>query len=614
MKKRFFSLALCAIMVFSAFVFSACTEKEYMTVHIGSEAKAMTITLYSIVEEGTTDKAIQAVQDAINEITEYEFNTHIVLKFYEEDEYYDVIEQRIVEIEKQMELEEKLEDAKKVAQKAIKGVGFTTAAEETDETAEETDETEFNNYGLVETVYPDVKEEQLDIFLINNVETYTDFAKRGLLASLDEELSINSKILSDYIYPTLMSSAKVGTTTYGIPNNHVIGEYTYLLVNRELADKYSFHPDNLTTISSLDSTGYLQDIINLEPTVTPMVGDFFVNVAYPCMENPIIGSVISASADGTAQTNPKILLSTVQSYRNALSLQYKYKQYISHGDLSDYGKVGAAVVTGSYLDGKAYEDDYYVSVLQKPTVTNEEVYSSMYAVSTYATSVKRCMEIIELFTTDDRIINIMSYGVEGINYRFKDKNSDVIEILSKDPSHDYYYSVNPLYMGNQYKQYITTDSSDTTIAMAENDWAAAKSQNLDSVMNPYVGFVLDLTEPEPEDEEEVKTPSTPATPATGTGETATGTDEPVVKKEYLPIAELMEEFVKLFDGVESRVNNYNGSADDYSDYLESIGFELSENEIISQLMDAANPSSIASQYKKFFDARNTGNGTTTVTE
>jgi ABC-type glycerol-3-phosphate transport system substrate-binding protein len=55
---------------------------------------AMTITLYGITGESTTEEAIAKVQDEFNKYTEGKFNTHVILKLYTEDEYYDILDKK----------------------------------------------------------------------------------------------------------------------------------------------------------------------------------------------------------------------------------------------------------------------------------------------------------------------------------------------------------------------------------------------------------------------------------------------------------------------------------------------------------------------------------------
>ena len=114
-----------------------------------SRASAMTITLYSIVEDGTTEKAKQAVQDKLNEITENKYNTHVILKLYTESEYDNVIEKQIATIKADMDLQAKLKAASDVAKKAARSAGFSIASATTTEAA--APETDANGETAAET-------------------------------------------------------------------------------------------------------------------------------------------------------------------------------------------------------------------------------------------------------------------------------------------------------------------------------------------------------------------------------------------------------------------------------------------------------------------------------
>ena len=99
MKKRLFCLLLCLLMVLPAVLMTGCADDEITAAIEGTRIKALTLTLYSITNENTTEEAIAAVQDAINEITEREFNTHIILRLFPEKEYSKLIMEKISAIE-----------------------------------------------------------------------------------------------------------------------------------------------------------------------------------------------------------------------------------------------------------------------------------------------------------------------------------------------------------------------------------------------------------------------------------------------------------------------------------------------------------------------------------
>ena len=87
MKKRVISMLLGMLMILSVVLTGCSSGDDGDIIDVSqSRASAMTVTLYSIVEDGTTEKAKQAVQDKLNEITENQFNTHVILKLYTESE------------------------------------------------------------------------------------------------------------------------------------------------------------------------------------------------------------------------------------------------------------------------------------------------------------------------------------------------------------------------------------------------------------------------------------------------------------------------------------------------------------------------------------------------
>ena len=87
---------------------------------------------------------------------------------------------------------------------------------------------------------------QIDIFLVRGYEDYRFYTDNFYVNALDEEINGTSKILKQFIYPDFLEAAKVDGITYAVPNNHMIGEYTYLLADKELATKYEMNLEDLT--------------------------------------------------------------------------------------------------------------------------------------------------------------------------------------------------------------------------------------------------------------------------------------------------------------------------------------------------------------------------------
>ena len=87
MKKRVLSFVLClAILTTTLLTLTACPNSTTKVGEVG-DAVAQTLVIAAIKDEKTTDEALLAVQDKLNEITEAEYNTHVILKFFTADEY-----------------------------------------------------------------------------------------------------------------------------------------------------------------------------------------------------------------------------------------------------------------------------------------------------------------------------------------------------------------------------------------------------------------------------------------------------------------------------------------------------------------------------------------------
>ena len=502
MKKRFLPLILCLLMVLPL-VLASCgnkqadleveTDEDGNVIASNTDNKAMTITLYSIVGDRTTEEDIARIQKAINSYTESEFNTHVLCKFYKESEYDGVIAEKIEQIEAQIAEKERLAAEAKAAAKAAReaaraaaAAGQTTVAETTTEETTEVDETIINSYGIEETVYPAEDGVQMDIFLVRGKDNFLKYVEDGIMTTLDEELSINAKILKTYIHPTFFSAAKIGSSTYGIPNNHLIGEYQYMLVDKELVDKYYYDPDGFNSIADLEE--YLDDVIKYEPDVIPLMNEPAPRIVYFTSEPSIVGAAVPKNAKPGTKATPNNLLG-VNEYMNSYKMMVKYKSagaIAGEGaNLDDGNRYAAAVVSGDITFPEKYEDRYYVSVYKYPEANDNNVYGGMYCISQYAANVSRCMEVLELLTTEPEIIDILAYGVEGVDYEIDEDGY----VVKKNTT----YSMDLNYVGNQFMMTPSADLSDSMKALAAENWALAKKQNLDMAYDPYLGFRLNYT-------------------------------------------------------------------------------------------------------------------------
>lgn len=555
MKRKLVCLLLAFATVFSCFAFAGCSKGAGDKTVDGTTTDTaslttVTLTLWLPTDEDTTEEAILAVQEAINKITKSSFETAIELHAIPRDEYAAAIDARITEIEDHIAFEEEEAKRKREEAKSLAAQGITTAPETTapETTEPEGEDTYVNDIGMQVLKYPEVGEYQMDIFLVQGYENYESYIEREALAELDEELTGSAKLLRQYIYPTFLSNVKYDGITYAIPNNHVVGEFQYLLVNKRLVDELYWDPDELTTLMKCKE--FILDVKNhtdVVPFLAP-VGPTGVYFWSADGSFSVVASPIPASHNLLSFCPPRNVL-TNKSYTDFV---YFMKTMKDNGcfaqDPSAVDEFGVAVLEGDPSIVDKYGDEYYVSVHQTPSFSADDIYGNMFAVSSYTKDVSRSMEIITAINTDPELRTILQYGVEDKHWKVNDENPDVIDVISDE------YKMNIQETGNVYMTYPAA-------GVSKDVWEYGKTQNLATQISPYYGFNLSNFNTE-------------------------GIDEYIKQ---------LEEYSKdLYARIEAM------SAQEFSDALSELRKETNANEVVTRLVSAEESLSLYSVYFDFF--------------
>jgi len=482
MKKKLISLALLAGLILSSFTGCGASEEDPDAL-AEAETRTTTISLTAITGDSTTPEAIEAVQAAMNKLTKSEYKTQVILQLKTEDEYVELIESQVELIEAEIAAEEeaaakakeeakKKKEAEKAANAAKKNRSkwTTTTKAETEDTTADTQAMTLDEYGREVAKYPELEGTSLDILFITGLDMLQDFVEKEYLQSLDDELNNNSKLLKKYIYPTFLSAGKVDGTTYAVVNNRLMGEYTYLLIDKALADKYKLFPDEVKSL--LDCEAFLDSVKANEPDVVPLNQEIDLNyVQYVTGERTVIGNIIKPTFTTANKALPKSLLS-VDDWVNHNVLMDKMKDqgYIGSGD-----KYAIEIVKGYITtpEEQNWEENYYVVEYEKPISQDATVFTGMFAVSAYASDLERCMEIITMLNTDGALRDIYAYGVEGENWELNEDGT--VHMLNNDWSMDFYHS------GNTFVGHAPE-------SLPANYAEIGKLQNIETLTGPYMSW------------------------------------------------------------------------------------------------------------------------------
>ena len=549
MIKKLISLLLAMVIVLG--MFAGCSKDEEdpgdeTADTQDSKRVAMTLSLWLPTDPSTTDEAAEQVEAAVNKITQAKYDTAIELHLIPRDEYKETVDSKIADVQKATADKKAAEEARK---KALKNKG--QKVEETVET-NPPEETTIDELGIAVKTYPDVVDTQFDIFYISGYDAYCEYAWGDIAAALDGELSGNSKILKSYIYPTFLKPI-YDYGTFGIPNNRPVGEYQYLLINKELVDVYDYNYSDLS--SFLRSKNFIIDIGNqgLEDVI-PLLGPVdTAGIVYwgadgVSKEWSLICSVLSSETKYSDSLPPELLLDSTYVSTFKMVKELQALGYVGDGTLEEGQRFAVGVISGDPVSIAQYEEDYYISVYSNPVFDEETIYESMFAVSEYSKDVSRSMEIITCINTDKELRTVLQYGVEGIHWEYDDPDTkETISIISDD------YKMELSETGNVFMTYPGE-------GISMEYWDKYLIQNQEAVSSPYIKM-------------------------------------PNYFSEENGNLDLLEEYEALCEEYKERILNV--SSENFNAEIKEILAELQSNEVIQKLLDEEDDDSLISYYTKW---------------
>lgn len=528
MNKKLIALVLCILTLLSVCL-TSCGE----TATEETNTSKVTLNMLTVTENQVyyTDEELAAMSDEekaevekiqaqytavteqINKVTKAKYNTALNIFYYTADQYYEALESKMLNTKEKIA-------ASDTANKAYKAFGrikenkklsevekYQRFAEQYPEyiayiaVPKELQDTP-SNEEIDEDVYPEVDIDQVDILFIGDYDKYIQYIEEGWLEKLNDQLNSNAKKLTSYVYPAFLNAVKIKKGYYAIPNNTVIGQYTSLLVNKRLCDKY----DDISRITSLSSAMDLIEMVaKYEKDVDPVWCNSFSGITnvhywsidytekvledgttgYDFIIDPEQFSCLGAvyNPDFTSKTaDPNVFpfgnLLEDSGYTSQLIAQKTIELSGYRGEENSTNEFAVGVIKGSGEEIAKYSEDYYNVILEYPVATEDDLFGSMYGVSKYSSSVARSMEIITYLNTNSDFRNLFQYGIKDTNYKL---NSEGCAVRLEENL----YNMNIYKTGNIFIAYPDAD-----VGMTYQTLENAKKQDLDVVTNPALGFVI----------------------------------------------------------------------------------------------------------------------------
>ena len=485
MMKRLLCLMLGLVMVLM--VLTSCSDDGDAVESINDEASRFTKTLsmWVIAEEGMDPTQAAAVNEAINKITKQKFKTQVNIKYLTEAEYYTAVEKAFTDHEAA------LEEAKKN--------GTSLKSDIT------TQETILDEYGVPQLKYPEIRDFQVDILYVGNAVKYREYIEKEWIVALDGLMENVAVQLSYYVNGVLLDASKYNDTIFGVPNNTIIGDYTYLAVDEALANEYLSTPEDFgNSIFSDNCYDFLHYILERnEEGLYPIYsadGTVDLNLLHHWsfdpdgnyVLNPDQFSLFGGFYESTAVQGSSLGFANVltsPAYSKNLQRKIEYEKTENFITTDPTARAAVRVVKGGWETGVALEaEGYKVLSVEAPRANDKEVFGSMYCIGSHSSDEERAMEIIAYLNTNSEFRNLLQYGIENENYTLHTvKGEGDAEYVYVKETETNKYKMDIEKTGNMFIAY--PNSAANVLA-----WEFGKMQNLDAVAYPTTGLYFNLND------------------------------------------------------------------------------------------------------------------------
>ena len=337
--------------------------------------------------------------------------------------------------------------------------------------------------------------EQLDIMAAPDGK-YMEAYINGMLVPLDDYLEKYGQGIIEQVGRKNIECCNINNTLYGIPTNsdYACVDNCYML-RKDILDKYNIKAEDIKTYSDLEKVFAL--IKKNEPNLTILIPGYgtILSTQYYLVSN----NGFRPGVHMNYGQNEKIdNIFETKEYMDSLKRIRKWylKGYLSEDIFGEtepvlkrvkQGKIFAYTTKGKpgiESQDKTGEDNEMVCVkLGKASISYNSMSGHPYVITKNTISPELAMRVLNLFYTDADIMNLLSYGVEGIHY--KKLNNGFITYADKEKKN--LFLNNAWNMPNQFITYVWEGND-------KNLWENLKKFNEESIQSCELGFNFDFSE------------------------------------------------------------------------------------------------------------------------
>ena len=299
---------------------------------------------------------------------------------------------------------------------------------------------------------------KMDLIFTADWEFYGDLVSAGMLLALGDQLDQNGRDITESLSESFLNGVKINGQIYGIPTNKELCVPMGFLVNKTAADAigWDLEKDPITSTAELEP--WLQKYKEAFPDKYPYLMDTGSMVGrwadepwindWSGLENNAVAMRMARLEDGSFdETVYSIFETPEQEAHIRLMYDWVQKGYIDpetirytdegHGL---FGKGDFLVYTQPlkgnnikavemYTQHHAAEDPEWECaeiILQPRYIVTAHTAGSMFSIPITTESPDKAMQYLNLMHSDETLVNLMLFGVEGVNYtRLDEKRVEV---------------------------------------------------------------------------------------------------------------------------------------------------------------------------------------------
>jgi len=339
--------------------------------------------------------------------------------------------------------------------------------------------------------------EEFDLaFYSNWFNNFQVAASKGNLLPLDEMLGKNAPKLQGSMPDGFWNAVKLNGKVYAVPNQQFSARSSTLNVPQAFADKYGFdvHGVDRNAFKLEDLEPYLETFKNGEPDKYPIELRWKELSGYYGLElisgDDVPGAVYMKD-DSLKVFNQfeseefKSHLALVnkwieKGYFKSMELLSKKDQNLKPGEVFGAWFSGAWQPGGEALASQTYGVPMLNTAVSTPVLNNSGILATLTAISRTSKNPERAMMVLELMNSDEQLINLLTFGIEG-----KDYTKTTGNFIEQNPDSKY-IGIPNWEMASIFNSYLI-DGQPADV------WTQHKQINAEAKTSPAIGFTFDPT-------------------------------------------------------------------------------------------------------------------------